>query len=211
MRNKKKGDEAPAQPVAVLPKNGITLPERDRQHEVPFKQLATDVIVATAQVGEKYLGLATYIRRTELAPTSVTVWLTDLGFAKSRISEIHRVANVPDELWNAYQVKALGWKKVLDAARGRQAVLDFRDMQGDAAETLTAPQGDLALPGDTTKKKHGKSSTIAALNRACVKALQMAHKVARMATKKGEPAVFQPWNVGNGWQLTIAKADKKQG
>jgi len=86
-------------------------------HEAMVDKLGREIIVATGEVAGKYLTLCLYIRQHKLGPKEVSVPLTKLGFKRSRISEINRVAGASDKLFADYQAKLIGFDKILDFSR----------------------------------------------------------------------------------------------
>jgi len=80
-------------------------------------KLGEDIVRATGDLAGKYLTLCLYIREHKLGPKEVSVPLAKLGFKRSRISEINKVAGASDALFENYQGKLLGFNKVLNMAR----------------------------------------------------------------------------------------------
>jgi len=89
-----------------------------KEQVAKLQELGREIIRATVLAGEKYLDLCKYIRQQNLDPKIVRHQLTELGFHKVRISEINKVSQAPDEIWNEFEAKTLGFKKVLELARG---------------------------------------------------------------------------------------------
>jgi len=79
--------------------------------------LAEEIIKATGEVAGRYKDLCLYIRNNKVAPKLVSFELGRLGFKRSRISEINRVANAPDKLWHEYEAKIIGFDKALELTR----------------------------------------------------------------------------------------------
>jgi len=75
------------------------------------------VIKAIGAVGSRYLDLCLQIRKYAIAPVVVTRVLLDMGFTKSRASEINTVAQAPDDVFAPYQARMIGFIKVLGLAR----------------------------------------------------------------------------------------------
>jgi len=80
------------------------------------------VLIASAtKQAQVYYDLVTYIRNNKVSPKLVSDQMRGQGFNKARISEVNRVANAPEELYNAFAAKALGFKNVLQLVRGSDA------------------------------------------------------------------------------------------
>lgn len=76
-----------------------------------------EIIKATGEIAGKYLVLVNYIRSHKVGPKLVTDTLLKLGFKKTRVSEINRVAQASDEVFSKYQARAIGFDKALEMAR----------------------------------------------------------------------------------------------
>jgi len=79
--------------------------------------LAIDIIRATGELAGKYLRLCLYIRQEKVSPKLVSYELKTLGFKKSRISEVNRVAHSSDKLFSDYQAKLIGFDRCLELSR----------------------------------------------------------------------------------------------
>src|ERR1700753_1549572 len=84
--------------------NSLLTPEQKKvelksvaTHTNALNRIADKIIVATAQVATTYMEFCVYIRNNNVPPKLVSFILSERGFAKSRISEVNRVANVPDD------------------------------------------------------------------------------------------------------------------
>lgn len=86
--------------------------------KVKFDSVAKQIVLGTAKVGVLYLELCRLIRQEQLAPKTVRKWLQECGFHKTRISEINRVANAADAVWNRFAASTIGFRKVLEISRG---------------------------------------------------------------------------------------------
>jgi hypothetical protein len=79
--------------------------------------LGKAIITATGVVAGKYLDLCLYIRKHSVAPKLVSFELQRLGFKRSRISEVNRVAQASENLFRQYEAKMIGFDKVLNMSR----------------------------------------------------------------------------------------------
>lgn len=80
-------------------------------------KIGVEIIQSTGQLAGKYLELCLYIRRNKVGPKLVSQEMTKLGFKRSRVSEVNRVANSSDKLFSEYQAKLIGFDKCLEMAR----------------------------------------------------------------------------------------------
>lgn len=90
----------------------------DLVHASKIREIGAQIISQTVKVGEKYLELCEYIRKNSIGPKIVSEQLSALGFHRVRISEINKVANSADEVWEQYRARAIGFKGVLQLTRG---------------------------------------------------------------------------------------------
>jgi hypothetical protein len=72
---------------------------------------------ATIATGLLWLNLCKYIRQHNVSPKVVSGQLVPLGFVKTRVSEVNRVANAPDPVWNEYEGRAIGFRATLELVR----------------------------------------------------------------------------------------------
>lgn len=87
------------------------------KEEIGFKKIAGEIIRDTIAVGEKWLTLCLYIREHNVTKENATTWLLDLGFHKSKASEVCKVSFCPPEMFSKYQTRMIGWRGILKAAR----------------------------------------------------------------------------------------------
>lgn len=199
-------------PPAPAPKSSEQSAAEDKNvavgHEIKFKSLAVEIITATMEVGKKYLNLCTYIRTEKIAPKQATTWLLDLGFAKSRASEINRVAQASDEVFSQLQARALGWKGALELARGgeelKQALIADREAIDVVSEVMTEAIRDEESAAGA--KKPTKAELLkeyrAALDRHATAILKL------VAGRKGKGVRAEKWDLGSGWKLCLVPGKK---
>lgn len=123
-RNKERAYMAPKVDAVKKSESKIEVP---REVEVQSKievaqeqtivQMGTDIIRHTGELGAKYFTLCKFIRDNKVAPKLVSFALNKLGFKRSRISEVNRVANASDKLFKEYEAKLIGFDKCLDLSR----------------------------------------------------------------------------------------------
>jgi hypothetical protein len=88
------------------------------KQEIAFKEIAFEIIKSTVELGEKYLTLCLMIRSNNIAPKQVSTWLKDVGFHKVRISEINRIAHGPDDVFEKFKARSIGFRGALQLSRG---------------------------------------------------------------------------------------------
>jgi hypothetical protein len=88
---------------------------------VKLVELATDlrdtIQNAQKEVGEKYVGVCKWIRSNAIPPRRVSELLLPLGYAKTRVSELNRIAQCADELWDEYEARQIGRNRMLELVR----------------------------------------------------------------------------------------------
>lgn len=83
-------------------------------------ELGKDIIVATGELAGKYLALCMYIRQHKVPEPLVRVNLGQLGFKKSRVSEVLRVASASDKVFRPFEAKMIGFGRALEFARATE-------------------------------------------------------------------------------------------
>jgi hypothetical protein len=159
--------------VCVPPLAGVEYQSKLQvAHEAMVDKLGREIIVATGEVAGKYLSLCLYIREHKLGPKEVSVPLIKLGFKRSRISEINRVAGASDKLFSEYQAKLIGFDKVLNFARQESPTAAPLPTAGAQllieSGAMTSEEGDDAIKAETTPKdaRGGKKAAVDGLKRA---------------------------------------------
>jgi len=173
----------------------------EMEHSKKLRSLGEEIIRVTAEAGTKYYDLCIYIRKNGVTPKLVTFELGELGFEKTRISEINRVSQAADDVWNEFEARTIGFRKVLALARG--AVPKLLGNELDCAENvivnnaakLTASQVGQGTVAGNPQEIHKR-----ALESACHRVLKEA-EFFNLRSKKV--------TLGNGWTLDVSK-DKKQ-
>ena len=101
----------------------LTVPDRFRQRRIDREQALREITVlgclisrGTQAIGRCYLRITDTIREFELADGEVREALRG-QFADSRISELLRVANSPNEVYNRWQAGFWGFKAALRECR----------------------------------------------------------------------------------------------
>lgn len=118
------------------------------KEEIEFKNLAQEIVDDTLKVGQKWFNLCKYIRGHKIDPKQTTKWLLDLGFHKSKASEVNRVAQSSDEVFSQYEARLIGWRGVLQLSRGNIAELKQADAvtsDAELAEALNEVEAELEL------------------------------------------------------------------
>jgi len=176
-------------------------------HEAMVDKLGREIIVATGEVAGKYLTLCLYIRQHKLGPKEVSVPLTKLGFKRSRISEINRVANAANDVWNDFEAMQIGFKKVLELERGtvvevvaHELGMEKNELVGAKEENEEHASGSTGEGGNTSGDE--KETNARKFERISASLLKLA---AEMKLTKGRRV-----NIGNGFILEVSK-DKKFG
>jgi len=209
-----------ATPGEVMSGKEVAEAEKSKKQSAEVARRGEAVIRATMETGERYLDLCRYIRENQIDPKLVTASLTPLGFARSRISEIKKIAYATDELWNEYAARNIGWKGALDLARA-EGVKQIADAAHTTVEEAEEGLEDADLtPGETGETKEAtvedkaasKLVTIAAHGKAILTAAEFFAKEDNKAAG-GAMKPCQVWDMGNGYKLVLTyrapKAKKK--
>lgn len=192
--------------VAVVTKN-----------ELEFKAIAQEIIELTLKTGEKYFKLVKFIREKQISPRDSSKWLYDLGFHKTRISEIRRIAQAGDEVFNALEARMIGWRGALELSRGEaidemkraKVVTEDKELEAalsEARESITAELeaetsgGDAAEKSAEDKAADKKAVARANMNKAAVRLLALAELVGVKSPLR--------WNNGSGFEVIVKAARK---
>jgi len=165
-------------------------------------EIGREIIVGMGKVAEKYRELVVYIRENKVAPKTVSGALLKLGFKRSRVSEVNRVANASDALFSQYEAKLIGLDKALEIARmeGEKGSSEVRSTE--AAALLTEGgvitdrevESEVKLVEETSTKKGGtKKKGKSVQNRAKSLARDLALLLGVTASKSSLPwEYFEP-------------------
>jgi len=127
-------------------------------------ELGKQIIQAIGAVSEKYHALIVYVRTNKVAPKLVTYEMTKLGFARSRIAEVKRVAFASNETYSAYESKLIGFSKALELARtsdgGKEAELTEAGRLLTAGGSLSDSDAEEAISdAESSAKQSGKGKS----------------------------------------------------
>jgi hypothetical protein len=177
--------------------------EVQTREEVRLVELATDLrdTIQTAQreVGEKYVNVCKWIRSNAIPPRRVSELLLPLGYAKTRVSELNRVSQCSDELWDEYEARKIGRNRMLELVRHAEdaGAEDVSGVEGVAEENEGGEGGGgpefVESPEDVKKRK---LLTMAK----CAKTIMNTAEFLNLRSKK--------WDLGNGWVLEVKKGGK---
>jgi len=132
MKTQKAVATVAGKPAEVLTKEQVA-------QEARLIELGKEIVVAAGDLAGKYLSLVLFIRANKVGPKIVAARLGELGFNRQRVSEINRVANTADDLFQQYQAKLIGFKGVLELARN----VDKKGSQLTPAGSLLIEEGTL--------------------------------------------------------------------
>jgi len=127
-----------------------------------LRQHGLAIAKATIATGLLWLGLCKYIRSNAIPPKVVSRELGTLGFNKVRISEVNRVANAADEVWNEYEARGLGFRHALELVRNGkptpilELAFDEKDRIGYLPAAEESNQGEGAGESESGQKASGK-------------------------------------------------------
>lgn len=158
-----------------------------------------DAVIST---GEKYLALCMHIRKVQMPPRLVSEELSKLGFVKQRITEINRVAQCGDEVWNEFEARALSFRKVLAIERGSAA--ENVAGKSEAANGGGDSSGEDGSAGDGSEPslEERKATAVEKMARA---AKTILHAAADLELRSKQ------WTIGNGYILKLQKDKASKG
>jgi len=176
--------------------HAVLVPETKDERLV--RECGEAIIKKTGEVAGLYLSLCLTIRENSIAPATVSVTLKALGFAKSRVAEINRVANAPEDVFTNYQARAIGFNKALEFAR-----VDKDGVHETPAAKLLAAGHPSPMSkdeiGEAVSDDDGKPSED---KKPASKAEKMNRAAAAIFKAATKPKV---WKSGTGWQLVLSK------
>lgn len=138
MKNKGKTSKKDIAPTVAA----IHETKQEVQQIETITTIGKEIIVGMGRVAEKYRELVVYIRENKVAPKTVSGALLKLGFKRSRVSEVNRVANASDALFSQYEAKLIGLDKALEIARN-EVVGDNHEVHSTQAAALLTEGGVL--------------------------------------------------------------------
>jgi len=169
---------------------------------IPRARAHVGTLIASAReavitVGQKYVELCKWIRQKQIAPKMVTNLLIGLGFAKSRVSEINRIAQCADELWKEYEAGLIGRNRILELARHANEKDDLLGIDADERQEGDGPKEGgpefVESPEDVKQRK------IATMQKSAKAILTIAEFLNLRS---------RTFDDGNGWVLELKKSKK---
>jgi len=178
--------------------------EKDLAERAEVYRLAQEVAIQHVAIGLKYYDLCVYIRNAQIGPVVVREEMTKAGFNKARISEVITVASAPDETWNQYNAKSLGFKHTLEIVRNGKREIDLHVAKqiGDAPQAIDVASetsiDEPATPEEAKEKKDALQSS----------AIQAAKKLMSVASTLHWKS--KSYDNGNGYKVTVQRYGKMQ-
>lgn len=176
-------------------------------------QKGKELITAVIGVGDKYLSLCKAIRENEIAPKLVSFELTKLGFSRSTVSKINKVAGASDDLWNSFEARAFGFNKMLELSRSEKEPNEATKLLADSmgADVIDVTAQVQKLEGE--EEEEGKQGEII---EATDEEKDEKQKLAceRAAAVLGRGRVYFGWTktktfkLPDGWQVVVQKDTK---
>lgn len=97
----------------------------------PLRKAARAFVSAMSDLGSKYLALVATIREGQYRPEVVDRVLSEAGLPRPRISELRRVAECSEEIYEDFKARLIGFKAAL--AKAREASTDSPEAQREIA------------------------------------------------------------------------------
>jgi len=168
---------------------------KDQTHAKAIRKVADEIIKATVKTGRLYFDLCMYIRKNQISPKLVSFELSELGFNRVRISEINRVAQAADDVWNEFEAQTIGFRKTLEMTRGN--VIQMLAEENSLTETDVKAQ--LAEQNANEEVLEKASPEEKAERRLSVGAHAMLLAAPLLDTRK------RTFSIGNGYTVIISK------
>jgi len=190
--------------------------QEDAEHRDAVARLGQEIIKQTVETGRRYYDLCVYCREKQLAPALVSSELKKLGFVKQRITEINRVWQCSDALWDKFKARMIGFRQALELSRGDvQKLLADSPVEHAAVEEALASDNADKFSGSAGESGHGESEPVDEVARRCAGMLRAAKYIlsgVEFLAERGEKlsAKQREWTLGNGWTLKLLK-DKASG
>ena len=171
--------------------------------DVAFIRSTGEVIIKHIGVtAGLYYNLIMGIRRRAIGPRVVSQELLALGFHKSRVSEINRISQLPDDKFSAYEAHTVGFQRALllarisDESSGDKKATPALDIVRQDTELCDEKHVlDVALEPSGPDDLHRSVSTSSTPETRVLKAVAVIFSQAIRSRKV--------WNSGDGWTLTL--------
>lgn len=189
MKNKSKTAVEKAAPTKAVevPRDAEVQTKTEVAQAAYLANIGRQIIEKTGELGSLYLSLCLEIRKQKIAPKLVSFELTRLGFKRSRISEINRVANASDKTFKDFEARLIGFGKAIELSRAEKpgdvpqltdAAKILVDEEALTQEDVDAMQAAETAPSPTAKPK-------------AVTMKAVAKKLASMATREKHIFAFK--------------------
>jgi len=160
-------------------------------------ELCKKIIIGTVEISGLYFGLVELCRKNRKEEAELRTAMIATGLSKPRVSEITRVADLPDDVYSEYAARNIGFKKALEFAR----VHDDRVIELFTAKALLEAGGPSVVNeaiADVPEEKQNKSSASAGVR--LDKAMAAVFRL--LDGYRGKRKV---WTSGTGLVLTLSK------
>jgi len=207
------------------------------KEEIGFKAIAHEIINLTLTASEKYRDLCLYIRDNQLDKKTVTKWMLDCGFSKTRAAEVNKVCQLPPEQFNEFACRVIGFKNAIALSRKNFAdmkkanvigvkniktEMEVTQLLADAEKELAKIEAQAAAETKKTAEatagmtEEQRIAAVMETKRAAALASAESHALSLLKAAgrycDSEDKVRTPlkrvWNCGNGYVLSIKTAKK---
>jgi len=174
---------------------------------------ALEVLASHIELGSKYFELCSFIRQNQLPPKPTRQLLAQCGFNKVRISEILRVSNVPDDMWQPYRARAMSFAKVLELARLPGVATDeqLKGFIDVSTVTEAEPQAETGETSESGEEGEGAAESSKPEKTEDEKRKEKASRAAIVLLGSAE---FFNWKEevfrnGSEWEVVVRKVKKQ--
>jgi len=150
--------QLPSAPVKMYDEQGKALEVPTAIHSAALRKIGAEIVRGTLQVALRYVELVEYIRSNSLAPKLVSFELGAIGFARTRISELNRIAHSSDAIYAQFQAGKIGIKKALELTRGNVVELGKQLLENNPDDTDTIDVASEVVAADEAEAELLKKS-----------------------------------------------------
>jgi len=173
--------------------------EQDVKHVQGLFLAARDIVTTTLAVADSYVKLCRYIREKQMQPQTIRAVLFSCGFAKTRVSEVLKVASATKDKWDQIEAKSLGFRKALELTRDSVKLL--KDIGGTVDPKIVEEQEEYdAQPGAKSAEAKPTLKDNDKAEKAAMQILTLAEQH-RWKSKK--------WSVGGQFTLNLVRTNIK--
>jgi len=165
--------------------------------------LGLEAIKAVVAVADRYFALITFIREQKVDKKLATHSLTTVGFEKSIVSKLLKIAHAPDDVFDLYAARTVGFNKVLKLTRDAEKIIKgLKPGETKLLEAIDETVTEAEREAEAEEKSKEPVDTVATkttrLHKVCIQALKLMEALNKKSFTKTR----------EGYTLTIIKASR---